>query len=262
MSETPVQLHADEHGSGLPVVLLHGFPFSGTIWQAQTAALAADYRVIVPDLRGHGHSPAPAGTYTMDLMAHDVLTLLDARGVDRAVWVGHSMGGYVTMAALRHAPERFLGVGLVATHPHADPPEKRLQRIQSARIALETGVGDLAMSMIGILFAPELDRQSETVQSVYRLMGGTLAEGVAGALRGMADRPDSVETLAALHVPALVIAGEQDRIVAPDVAETMAATIPDATFVSIPNAGHMPMVEQPTATTDALRGFLARLASG
>lgn len=259
--EPVVELRAIERGSGLPVVLLHGFPFSGAIWQAQLDALSADYRVIVPDLRGHGHSPAPAGTYGMDLMARDVLALLDALGIKRAVWAGHSMGGYVTMAALRIAPERVIGAAFVATHPHADSPEKRMQRLQSAQIALQNGAGETANSMMGVLFAPGLDRRSETAQQVYRIMGSTLAEGVAGALRGMADRPSSVATLQAMTQPALVIAGEDDLIVGPDAAREMAGLVPQAKLVVISQAGHMVMVEQPAATTAALREFLTRVTA-
>ncbi len=258
MADT-IRLHYAERGRGRPVLLIHGFPFDHTIWAAQAAALSDSFRVITPDLRGHGQTPAPEGTYRMDLLAEDVLALQDHLGLDRAVWVGHSMGGYVTMAALRAAPDRIAGVGLVATHPHADPPEKRIQRNQSAETALEQGVADLALSMMGVLFAPEVDRQGTMAQGVYTTMIHTDPFGVAGAQRGMAERPDSVETLREISVPALVVAGIQDKIVALDVAQGMAGLIPGAHMVMIEGAGHMPMLEQPEATTAALRRFLEPL---
>ena len=258
MTET-VQLHFQEQGSGSPVLLLHGFPFDHTIWSGQVVALSTAYRVIAPDLRGHGRSPGGGDAYPMEALAADVCALLDQLGIARAVWVGHSMGGYLTMAALRAFPERVAGVGLVATHPHADPPDKRLQRIQSAHKALAGEAAEILLGMMGVLFAPSLDRQSDVAQRVYTIMQGTKTEGIAGAQRGMADRPDSVETLKAARVPAVVIAGASDQIVAAEAARDMAMLMDDAPFHNISGAGHMPMVEQPTATSAALRAFLESL---
>lgn len=256
-----VKLHTLDQGAGMPVVLLHGFPFDHTLWAAQIEALSPAYRVIAPDLRGHGRSPAPEGAYSMDALADDVLAALDERGIERAVWFGHSLGGYVTMAALRRAPARIAAIGLVATHPHPDTPDKRLQRIQSAELTAAKGMSDLALSMMAVLFAPELDRQSAPAQAVYAMMQRTAPVGAAGALRAMADRPDSVATLQAAHLPAVVIAGAADHIVSLDVAEDMAA-LANASLVTVEGAGHLPMIEQPDATTAALRAFLGALDQG
>src|ERR1700691_4593517 len=98
MADT-VTLHYSEAGQGTPVVLLHGFPLSGAIWHEQQQQLSGRFRVIAPDLRGHGRSAAPAGVYDMDLLARDVLTLLDVLLIKKAIFIGHSMGGYVTLAA-------------------------------------------------------------------------------------------------------------------------------------------------------------------
>lgn len=257
-STSALKLHHEIHGDGLPVLMIHGFPFDRTIWKSQVAALSSDYRVITPDLRGHGQTPASDGVYTMDLLAHDVLALLDELGVERAVWVGHSMGGYLSMAALRLAPERLMGLALVATHPHADSEDRRIQRIQSAESALENGSANIALSMMSMLFATNTDPKSPTARGVYDIMIEASPEGLNGALRGMAERPESVATLQALSIPALVIAGAEDQIVDVAVAEKMAAMIPQAELVVVPEAGHMVMVEQPDATNEALRRFLSQ----
>ena len=251
-----VRLFFETHGQGLPVVLLHGFPFDHTIWAAQVEALSDSFQVITPDLRGHGQSPTSDETYSLDLMTQDITALLDDLSIERAVWVGHSMGGYITMAALRTVPERVSGIGLVATHPHADTDDKRIERFKSAEVALQSGPGDLALSMMGVLFAPGVDRKSDMAQTVYRIMLHTAPAGVAGALRAMAGRPDSVDTLRNVSVPAVVIAGVLDQIVKLDVARAMAGSIPRAHMIAIDNAGHMPMIEQPDATTLALRRLL------
>ena len=161
----PVALHYEESGSGAAVVLLHGYPLDHTLWRAQIAALSDAYRVIAPDLRGHGASPAPEGDYSMDLLAADVAALLDRLGVERAVWVGHSMGGYVALAALRTMPHRVTGLVLCASHPLADSPDKAASRRESAKQALRDQsvasrlivlFGDLAFRNVGEPFAEGL----------------------------------------------------------------------------------------------------------
>src|SRR5258708_32961001 len=100
-----VKLHYSEAGRGTPVVLLHRFPLSSDIWADQRQQLAEHFRVITPDLRGHGQSPAPPGVYEMETLSRDVLALLDSLEIQNAVIMGHSMGGYVTLAVWRHAPQ-------------------------------------------------------------------------------------------------------------------------------------------------------------
>jgi pimeloyl-ACP methyl ester carboxylesterase len=251
-----VQLHYEESGQGMPVVMLHGFPFEHTIWNAQRAALSNSYRVITPDLRGHGQSPYSTGTYTMDLLAGDVIALLDRLGIDRAVWVGHSMGGYITMAALRSAPERISGAAFVTTHPRADTPSRQLQRRESADVVMQQGPSTVAMSMLATLFASGVEGGSPMAQGIYDMMVKTSPEGVAGSLLGMADRMDSTDSLRNVTVPTIVIAGSEDGIIKQDMIQDLLAALPRADLVQIEGAGHLPMIERPDETTAALRRFL------
>jgi pimeloyl-ACP methyl ester carboxylesterase len=254
-----IELHYEERGQGLPVILIHGFPFDHRIWSAQLETLSDAYRVIAPDLRGHGQSQAPEGDYGMETLAADVLALLDRLGVDRAVWAGHSMGGYVTMAALRQAPDRFSGVAFVATHPNADSDDKRLQRNQSAEVIAQEGIANVAFSMMGTLFSSHVEGSSEMAQRVYDIMLNTSPVGMAGALRGMANRPASTDLVANLSVPALIIAGTEDKIISREVIEAMANSVPGSSVVWVEGVGHLPMIEKPGATTAALRQFLQKL---
>src|SRR4051812_26309620 len=97
----------DDFGPGPVVVLLHGFPLNRKIWSAQETSVGSIYRVIAPDLRGHGASAAPEGIYTVEVMASDVLELLDALQIREPVVLGGlSMGGYVALALMDMAPER------------------------------------------------------------------------------------------------------------------------------------------------------------
>ncbi len=255
MAQT-VTLHYAAQGSGPPVVLLHGFPFDHTIWRGTVEALHDAYRVITPDLRGHGKSPVPDGVYAMESMARDVIALLDALGVARAVWVGHSMGGYVALAALRDHPERVAGGVLLASHPFADSPEKAESRRAMAHQALAEGSEAVLSGMLPVLFRPGTNLETIPAHIVRTIMLNTAPEGVAGALRGMAARPDAVNVLREPVPPKAIIAGREDQIVKLDDLEELAAAMPHLALKVVDGAGHLPMIEQPQPTAAALRALL------
>src|SRR5215207_8834824 len=110
----------DGGGAGVPVVLLHGFPFDRSLWREQAAALGATHRVVTPDLRGHGGTSVTSGQTTMETMAEDVAALLDELGLKRVVLGGLLMGGYVALAFYRLFPERARALVLADTRPQAD----------------------------------------------------------------------------------------------------------------------------------------------
>jgi pimeloyl-ACP methyl ester carboxylesterase len=238
------------------LLLLHGFPFDHTIWREQASALSDISRVITPDLRGHGRSPGPTGAYSMDLMARDVLLTLDHIGVDKAIWVGHSMGGYVTMAAWRLAPERFLGFGLVASNHRADSPEARERRLSLAQ-QIESVGSEAAVNPK--VFAEGATPPQRHVESTKQMTLNAPPEGIIGTLLAMAARPDSTETLRTINVPALVVGGERDQLFRPEIPQQMAELLPNARLVMVPDAGHVPMLEQPGIVNDALRDLVSRV---
>jgi pimeloyl-ACP methyl ester carboxylesterase len=251
-----VSLNYSDAGVGMPVVLLHGFPLSSAIWKDQQQQLSQRYRLITPDLRGHGQSPAPAGVYDMDLLAGDVLALLDALAIQQAVIMGHSMGGYVTLACLRLAPARLLALGLIASQAGADTDEGRQGRFKLAEKVAAKGSKVVAEAMLPKLFAPKLSAEATIVAQVRQLILNTQPAGIIGALKGMAARPDSGPLLSNLEIPMLLLAGAQDQIIPPAKAQAM-AVLPRVSLTMVENAGHMPMLEQPAATTAALSTFLA-----
>src|SRR5882724_9647259 len=126
-------LSCSDDGPGPVVVLLHGFPLSRAMWIEQIPDLGAVYRLIAPDLRGHGDSPAPEGVYTMDEMADDVIELLDTLHLDEPVVLGGlSMGGYVALSMVARYPQRIRALMLMDTRAEADTPEAAQKREESA----------------------------------------------------------------------------------------------------------------------------------
>ena len=256
MADT-VTLAYSEAGQGTPVVLLHGFPLNGAIWHEQQKQLSDRFRVITPDLRGHGRSPAPSGIYEMDLLARDVLTLLDALLIKKAIIMGHSMGGYVALAAWKLAPDRFLALGLIDSQTGADSEEGRQGCYKMAENVTAKGSKFVADAMRPKLFAANLPAGAPIIEQVRQMIVNTPSAGIIGSLQGMAVRPDSSEMLPKISVPVLILTGDKDQIIPLKKAKAMAATIPTATLSIVENAGHMPMLEQPEATTRSLSDFLS-----
>lgn len=258
-----MRLYTRSAGDGLPVVLLHAFPLSSAMWLAQREGLAEVCKVITPDLRGFGGSALGEDEPSLDVMADDVVRLLDDEGIDRAVVGGLSMGGYVTMALCRRHPDRLLGVILADTKASADPEEARAGRESIAADVLREGTSVLVEKVLpGLLGQTTLRRRAMVSGRVRGLVQAAPPPAVAWAQRAMAARPDSFDTLRALAVPVLVVVGEEDEIAPPAVAGAMAEAVPDGRLEVIEKAGHLSAVEQPEAFNRAVRGFVAGLDGG
>lgn len=250
-----VDLAYEEHGQGVPVVFLHGFPFDHTIWNPLVPLLNSQARLILPDLRGFGRSPVTNGVYTMRLLAEDILRLMDRLQVEKAVLVGHSMGGYVCLTFAGAYPNRLLGLGLVATQAAADAPERRQSRYKTAESVKNRGARVVASDMVNTLTP-----KKELIEPIRRLILAAQPDGIVGALKGMAERQDMTGQLSSISVPAVVISGLSDKLMPKENVEMLAQMLPKGWLVEIPNAGHMLMMEEPQAVADAL-GQLIQMAA-
>lgn len=247
MNDNPIILNYEIMGEGLPIIFLHGYPLNRTIWSPLAENLAAFARVILVDLRGHGNSPAPEGKYSMELMAADIINLMDSLNIKKAILVGHSMGGYASLAFVKNYPDRLGGLGLVATQATADSPEKRQARLDSIQQVKSDGVAPIADGML-----TRLTSRSDLYAVLRNIMVATPRQGVIGTLQGIADREDATSRLKNIRVPTLILAGIEDKIISLDRAEEMARLIPNAWLVKIPGAGHMPMMETPDSVVKSL----------
>jgi pimeloyl-ACP methyl ester carboxylesterase len=251
-----LEISLAEHGSGDPVLLLHGFPLSSDLWTPTMERLSG-WRLLAPDMRGHGASEV-ADDASMPRLAADQIALLDALDVsDPVVVVGLSMGGYVALEIARRWPERVRALVLVDTRSTPDDPEAAEGRRTTAARVLEEGSGGFAEEMAGKIFSPSTS--TALVGDWRERMARTAPAGIAAALRGMADRAGSDDVLRAWERPLLIVVGEDDSVTPPPMAERMHSMVPGAELVVIPRAGHLPPVEQPDHFADALRTFLDRL---
>ena len=253
-----VRLAYDDRGAGLPVVLLHGFPFSRRMWAPQ-AVLAERYRLITPDLRGFGDSEGVPGS--LDQLADDVQALVEHLGLRDWVLGGFSMGGYVVFRYLARHGQRMRGLLLLDTRAEPDSPEGRQRRLDAiARIEREGPQGYLDDFVSLVVSLRTLRDRPEVCRTVRALMEARPAS-LAGALRAMADRPDSTPLLAQITVPVLVVVGADDQATPVASARAMAETIPRSRLEVIPDAGHVANLEQPQRFTEAVVRFLDALAA-
>lgn len=256
-----VEYHVADQGSGPPILFVHGFPLDHTMWRPQLDVFSDSYRTIAPDLRGFGGSGVTPGTVTMEQFADDLIALLDAMQVMEPItFCGLSMGGYIAWQFARKQPQRLKALILCDTRAVADTPEAAENRHKLAASVLEHGPEVVAKAMLPKLFASKTgEPHPTTVDSLREVMLRTNPEGIAAALRGMAQRPDVTDLLPSIRCPALALVGEEDQISPPDEMQKIADALPNARFRTIPHAGHMAPVENPEAVNAAIREFLQSL---
>ncbi len=248
----PLLAH-DDAGDGPVVVLIHGHPFDRTMWAGTVAALRDEFRVVAPDLRGYGATPAVARVTTREL-ADDVEALLDALGVEHAAVVGLSMGGLVAMELATANPARWTKLGLVATTAEPVDDEERDARHAMADRIAAAGMAPQVDAMLPKLFGPAAPEAARA--RIAASMRATDPAGAAAALRGRAARPDYRPGLRALRMPVFVCTGTEDPYSTAAVTATILDAAPHATRLSLPGVGHLPNLEAPDAFDAALADFL------
>lgn len=245
---------------GLPVVLIHGFPFSHEMWEPQVAALKARYRVIAYDVRGHGKSSVGDGLYTLEYFVDDLLGLLDRLKVGKAVLCGLSMGGYIALRALERAPERVRALILCDTRSEADGNQGKVLRAGAMKAVAENGVPAFAEGFATPLFAPAtLAAARPCVEKVKALIRANSPLGIRGTLLALAARTDATAFLPSIKVPTLILVGEKDVLTPPALSEAMHKAIPGSRLRALPEAGHLSNLENPAAFNAALLEFLGGL---
>jgi len=244
-------------GQGPAVVLLHPFPVNHEFWLPVAETLATRYRLILPDLRAHGASEAGEGPATMEKHAADLACVLDDAGVGRAPMVGVSIGGYILFEFWRVHRSRISALVLSNTKAPADDAAGRTGRLQVANEVVERGTELFFESMAQRVLAKSTrETRPDLVERALGMMRKMSPQDVAAVQRGMAERPDSVETLKGIEVPTLLITGDEDLLTGVNEAELMRSHIAHSEMRVIPKAGHYAPWEQPASAARLLRQFL------
>ncbi len=251
------RLAVETIGVGMPVLFIHGFPLSREMWRPTAERLKGRYLCVLPDLRGHGESPATESVNMAEFADDLAGVLTELKIAQPAAIVGLSMGGMIAFEMFRRHRGLVRALGLIDTRANPESPEGRERRESLAQTALRSGTKAVVDTMIDKMFARSFDAKQR--EHWYQRMCATPAQGVAAASRALAERPDSFPTLSTIDVTTLIVAGDQDEITPPDSLREIHRGISGSRFIIIPNAGHVPPVEQPEQFAEVLRDFLDQM---
>ncbi len=222
------------------------------MWSPQMPSLAARYRVLRYDSRGHGRSEAPEGPYTIDMLGQDAVAVLDAAGVERALFCGLSKGGMVGQWLGVNAPDRVGRLVLANTAAFIGAPEVWNQRIETVRAQ---GMAAIVPGVIDRWFTkPFQERAPDSVARIRDMLLATDPGGYAACCAAVRDM-DQRQAISAIRVPTLVIAGRHDLATSPEQGRLIADTVPGARFLEL-DAAHLSNIEAEAAFTHALLDFL------
>ncbi len=248
----PVELSTRLEGSGAPIVLLHGLGGDRLLWNAVIPILARTHRVLAPDLRGHGRSPAPVGAkYSPDEFVADLLHLLDTHGIDAAHWVGLSAGGFLALRLALDHPERTRSLTMVSSAAYLDHHSRAvLERWWST--AAEDGREALAVRLLKDLYYPDwVEAHLEVVDQMHDEVG-TRSYGPAAAWGKQLVGFDERNRIAGLRCPTLIVQGMDDQVVDPSHGRILRQSIPGATIRILAQTGHLVPVERPVELAEAI----------
>ncbi len=253
-------IHYTTEGSGTTLFFLHGYLESSEIWNGFTQRFAGSFRVICMDIPGHGRSGTLGEVHGMGEMARAAAAVLDAEGIDKAVVVGHSMGGYVTMEFVHQFPERTLGYCLFHSTCFADNEEKRQNREREISLILCGKKLQIIRTNIPKAFADEhLESMKESVTRAIEVASGSSEEGTVALLRGMMARSDHSGLLKRSLPPPMIIWGERDNYIGKPVFEKLVGLAPHAAVTVLKKSGHMGFIEEPDCAYTGMLNYLTTL---
>lgn len=255
-----IDYNLDGPKTGLPIVLIHGFPFSKEMWKPQIDVLKKDYLVLSYDVRGHGASDIGNAQYTIEYLTEDLFKLLDALQLSKVVAVGLSMGGYIILRAIERHPDRFRGIVLCDTRSEDDSNEVKIKRAIQARNVKIYGTKKYANIFLPTIFHEKnLNKKSEAVKLIRDIIEKTSPNAVAGMLIALAARTNTTGNLTNIKVPTLIMVGQFDELTPPACSTAMKEKIPGAEMHILPDAAHVSNLENPEEFNRHLLDFLKKI---
>lgn len=258
----PVPLDARDEGRGPVVLLLHGVGGSRTLWNGIIPALGGGLRVVAPDLRGHGRTPAPPGsTFSLEEMLEDVIRFLDAKGIASAHWVGLSGGALLALRAGLDRTDRVKSVTMISGCAYTDAHTRSVTDRLSETYAKE-GADAYALRLLKDLYYPDwIEAHLDFADEVRAAVAGMDLGPVAAWTRSI-NRFDERNRIGNVRVPVLIVQGMDDALIDPAHGRILRQTIPGSQIRILPQTGHMIPLERPTETAEAIRTFVHAVEEG
>jgi len=252
-------LHHSSKGNGPVLVLLHGFCENHSIWKFFETELSKNYWVICPDLPGFGLSRLETEETSMEYMADKVYELLEHYGIRSCTMIGHSLGGYVTLAFAERYVEVLEGIGMFHSTAYADSEERRDARDRSYAFIQKRGVSSFVEMFVPPLFQVlHRKRLATEIRETVEQGASSSLKGVLATILAMRDRHDRSTLLSQLTIPVLYIIGKHDSSVPYDKSLEQVKLLQHPDVHIIEDCGHMGMIEQPEETLGIVRGFLEK----
>jgi pimeloyl-ACP methyl ester carboxylesterase len=246
-----------EYGSGKPVILLHGFPFTKEIWKEFAPELAKEYKVYALDLPGFGASAKPE-SYLLHDIARELTAWIEERSIKDCVLIGHSLGGYIALALADMRTDLFSGLVLFHSTAKADNEEKKQSRDKVIEFVDRNGVEAFTSNSVLPLFA---DKTHPAIELVKKISATSDKDALKGYTRAMRDRKETFDVLEDFPNPVLFIVGKEDPGIPVESIIEQSKLCLKAEVQIFDRVAHMGMFEAKNETLSVIRGFLQRTFS-
>jgi pimeloyl-ACP methyl ester carboxylesterase len=253
------KIHFTDQGKGEAIVFLHGFTEDSVIWKKFASRLEKKFRIICPDLPGHGKSECISSVHTMELQAEAILQVLDHLRIKKCLMVGHSMGGYVTQAFAGKYPGRLKGFVIFHSHCFADSAQEKKNRTRTVEVVRADRFGFVASFIPGLFPDESRARFRKEINALVKRAKGFPKEGIIAAIKGMRERKDQADMLRSTGLPVLFILGMKDPKAPVAKFWDMISLPAHSESLILRDCGHMGYIEYPDATLEALKHFAARV---
>ena len=255
---TGLEIAYYDSGAGTPLVLLHSFGHNKAMWFPQLSHfLERGYRVVAPDMPGHGGSTFDRRHHTIDQMAQSYIELLDGLGLQRVILAGISMGGYIALRMWARKPELIAGLVLSNTKAERDSEEIVARRRAQIASLEQHGLAEFLRTGAPRRLSPNtLERRPWVLDAITMMNFTVTAEANAATLEAMAVKEDETATLATIDVPALITSGSDDAFIPKTSAGVLKDGISHSQLHVIEDTGHVSSLENPTQYNRVLEEFL------
>jgi len=246
-------------GNGSPVMLIHGYLETGKVWTDFEKLLSPDHRVINVDLPGHGASDIFGEVHTMEFLAESLNGLMTSIGIDKIFLVGHSLGGYISLAFLQLFPERLKGYCLFHSHPFADTKEILDKREREIMVVNAGKKYLIYPENVNRMYAGiNLEKFAAEIEKSKSIASGIRAEGITAVLKGMMARPSRLDLMEAGKVPCLWLLGSMDNYIPFEEMQKKVKLPPNAELVILKNSGHLGFIEEKELSAAVIKGFIRK----
>ena len=247
-----------DQGEGFPVVFIHGFCETHEVWNRFAEKLSKDFRVISVDLPGFGNSASLPENFSIADAGAQIINLLKQLEIKKCVSIGHSLGGYVTLAMVKQQASLFSGFGLFHSSAYADTEERKAARNKVIEFVSKNGVPAFIETFIPPLF---YDKANPDIPFAVKMALQTKQETLIGYAKAMRDRPDLTGVIEKFNHPVMFMAGEKDTVIPPEALEKQSKLAAKPHLFIIKGAAHMGMFEKESETLSLTHKFLVKASA-